>query len=224
MKFGIITLFPEMFSALDTGVIGRAQNQKIIELIFKNPRDFATDKHGRIDDKAYGGGPGMVLQAEPLLQSIAFLKQSLGENTPVIYLSPQGVVFKQPQAKALTQSANLILLCGRYEGIDERVIELAVDIEISIGDYVLSGGELPAMVLIDAVTRLLPGALGDDTSAAQDSFSDNLLDHPHYTRPEIVRGKKVPEVLLSGNHAAIEAWRQQQALEKTKKKRPDLLK
>lgn len=234
-KIAIVTLFPEMFTALtDYGVTGRAIKQGLLELSFSNPRTFTTDRHQTVDDRPYGGGPGMVMKIEPLKAAIdtarATIEQDVGQGPiKVIYLSPQGKVLTQ---NALNQFAsaddyrNLILIAGRYEGIDERLLQAEVDEEWSIGDYVLSGGELPAMVLMDALIRLLPNALGHDESAIQDSFSDELglLDCPHYTRPEVYGEQSVPSVLLSGNHREIARWRLEQSLGRTWLRRPDLLK
>lgn len=225
MHFDIITLFPETFNALKYGITGRALEQKIIEITCWNPRDFTQDIHKRVDDRPYGGGPGMVMQYQPLHDAITAARNASLEKTTVIYLSPQGKPLTQHSVKTLSCTLKrFILIAGRYEGIDERVITKDVDAEYSIGDYVLSGGELPAMVLIDAITRLLPNALGDADSALQDSFENNLLDCPHYTRPEMIDDMRVPDVLLSGDHKAIAAWRKQQAIEKTWQKRPDLVK
>lgn len=222
MRFDVITLFPELVEAVvNSGVTGRAVERGIISLTQWNPRAYATDVHRTVDDRPYGGGPGMVMKGDCLLQAI---RDARRENPgKVVYLSPQGVPLNQTLVSELSRDAGLILLCGRYEGIDERIIELEVDMECSIGDYVLSGGELGAMVLIDALTRLLPGALGHNESAAQDSFYDGLLDCPHYTRPEILEGLEVPNVLKSGNHALIARWRKKQALGKTWRRRPELL-
>lgn len=223
MKLGVITLFPEMFAALTQyGVTGRAFRENKVSLQCWNPRDFATDKHQTVDDRPYGGGPGMVMQVEPLQAALASARQALPE-AKVIYLSPQGKVIQQQLVAEVSATKELILIAGRYEGLDERFVQAYVDEEWSIGDYVLSGGELPAMVLLDAVIRLLPGVLGDEQSAEQDSFSEGLLDCPHYTRPESYQGQQVPEVLLSGNHGAIDQWRLKQALGKTQQQRPDLL-
>ncbi len=223
MWIGVVTLFPGMFRALtDYGITGRAIEQGLLALSFWNPRDFSRDRHRRVDDRPYGGGPGMVMQVEPLLAAIQAAQREGGEAR-VIHLTPQGRRLDQQGVKALSREKRLVLVAGRYEGIDERLIELAVDEEISIGDYVLSGGELAAMVCIDAITRLLPGALGDEASAAEDSFAEGLLDHPHYTRPEVVEGLRVPEVLLSGDHQAIARWRRKEALGRTWQRRPDLL-
>ncbi|MAR92086.1 MAG: tRNA (guanosine(37)-N1)-methyltransferase TrmD [Pseudomonadota bacterium] len=228
MKFEIVTLFPEMFRAIaDYGITGRAVSNRLLALGFCNPRRHTRDVHRTVDDRPYGGGPGMVMLAQPLLDAIAEARQRLlaaGVTDPkVAYLSPQGRRFDQRAALELSQRDGMVLLCGRYEGIDERVIELAVDEEWSIGDYVLSGGELPAMTVIDAVARQLPGVLGHQDSAAEDSFCEGLLDCPHYTRPERLQGHEVPPILLSGNHQAIRRWRQQQALGRTWQRRPDLL-
>lgn len=222
MHISLITLFPEMFKALDYGIPGRAQKQGLLKIDYWNPRDFTTDKHRTVDDRPYGGGPGMVLKVEPLQAAIQAV-QALN-NTVVSYLSPQGKVFDYQAAQMLMERGRLILLAGRYEGIDERLIQQEVAEEWSIGDFVLSGGELAGMCMIDAIARLIPGALGDAESATQDSFVNGLLDYPHYTRPEQYNDLSVPEVLLSGDHAAIRRWRLQQALGRTWQRRPDLLK
>lgn len=222
MQFDVITLFPELVNTvIQGGITGRAAERNIISLQHWNPRNYATDVHRTVDDRPYGGGPGMVMKADCLLAAIRDARQQ--NPGKVIYLSPQGQTLSQPLVKKLAQEEHLILLCGRYEGIDERIIEQEVDMECSIGDYVLSGGELGAMVMIDAITRLLPGALGHNESAAQDSFFDGLLDCPHYTRPNELEGLGVPAVLKSGNHAAIARWRRKQALGRTWQRRPDLL-
>ncbi len=224
MKFGIITLFPEIIDSLKFGITGRALKDKLIEINCWNPRDFTNDKHRTADDRPFGGGPGMLMKAEPLAKAIDATKKAMPAETKVIYLSPQGRVFDQNAAREMAKREAIIFVAGRYEGIDERVIKMHVDEEWSIGDYVLSGGELATCVMIDALTRLLPGALGHKDSAAQDSFMDHgLLDYPQYTRPEEFDGMKVPEVLLTGNHKTIEKWRLKQALGKTWVKRPDLL-
>ena len=224
MQLGVITLFPEMFAALtDYGVSGRAFEQGLASIALWNPRDFTEDKHNTVDDRPYGGGPGMVMKVEPLQQAIDAAKQSLGEGSQVIYLSPQGKKLDQKGVEALGQHSKLILIAGRYEGVDERLIASSVDQEWSIGDYVLSGGELPAMTLIDSLIRLIPGALGHEQSADQDSFADGLLDCPHYTRPEAINGEAVPEVLLSGDHEKIRRWRLKQSLGRTWQRRPELL-
>lgn len=222
MQFDVITLFPELVNTvIQGGITGRAAERNIISLQHWNPRNYATDVHRTVDDRPYGGGPGMVMKADCLLAAIRDARQQ--NPGKVIYLSPQGQALSQPLVKELAQEEHLILLCGRYEGIDERIIEQEVDMECSIGDYVLSGGELGAMVMIDAITRLLPGALGHNESAAQDSFFDGLLDCPHYTRPNELEGLGVPAVLKSGNHAVIARWRKKQALGRTWQRRPDLL-
>lgn len=224
MWLGVITLFPEMFRAVtDFGVTGRAVKNGLLELHTWNPRDFTHDRHNTVDDRPYGGGPGMLMMVQPLRDAIHAAKAAAGEGAKVIYLSPQGRKLDQQGVTELAQSSRLILVCGRYEGIDERIIQTEVDEEWSIGDYVLSGGELPAMTLIDSVSRLVPGVLGKQASAEQDSFSDGLLDCPHYTRPESLNGLDVPAVLLSGNHEQIRLWRLQQSLGRTLLRRPELL-
>ncbi|MCU8020295.1 MULTISPECIES: tRNA (guanosine(37)-N1)-methyltransferase TrmD [unclassified Shewanella] len=224
MWLGVITLFPEMFGAVtDFGVTGRAVKNGLLELHTWNPRDFTHDRHNTVDDRPYGGGPGMLMMVQPLRDAIHAAKAAAGEGAKVIYLSPQGRKLDQQGVTELAQSSRLILVCGRYEGIDERIIQTEVDEEWSIGDYVLSGGELPAMTLIDSVSRLVPGVLGKQASAEQDSFSDGLLDCPHYTRPESLDGLDVPAVLLSGNHEQIRLWRLQQSLGRTLLRRPELL-
>ena len=222
MKFEIITLFPEMFSAIkEEGVIARAIMKSIISVSLWQLRDFSSNKYKNVDDKPYGGGGGMVMQVKPIRDCIAKIKEQTPE-TKVIYLSPQGQQLNQSLVEKLASFNSLTLLCGRYEGVDERIIENDIDYEVSIGDYVISGGELAAMVLIDSVSRRLPNVLGNQDSL-KDSFTDGLLDYPHYTRPEIVNGHAVPEILLSGNQAKIDAWRHEHSVEKTKQKRPDLL-
>ncbi len=224
MRFDLVTLFPEMFRALDEqGVTGRAVDRGLVELAFWNPRNYTQDLHRTVDDRPYGGGPGMVMKVEPLKAAIEQARAAAKPETPVIYLSPQGRRLDQPAAKMLAKREGMILIAGRYEGIDERIIERHVDEEWSIGDYVLSGGELAAMVLMDAVIRLIPGVLGDADSAEQDSHTDGLLDCPHYTRPEVVDEQTVPPVLLGGNHEAIRRWRLQQSLGRTWLRRPDLI-
>ncbi|MEA2079682.1 MAG: tRNA (guanosine(37)-N1)-methyltransferase TrmD [Pseudomonadota bacterium] len=223
MRIDVVTLFPGMIRELTAhGIQGRAIEQGLIERVTWNPRDYTLDKHGSVDDRPYGGGPGMVMQVQPLVAAIQAARAA-GSPAPVIYLSPQGERFTQRKARELARLDRLILVAGRYEGIDERVIEMEVDAELSIGDYVLSGGELPALVVTDAITRLLPSALGDANSAQQDSFMDGMLDYPHYTRPEEIDGRRVPEVLSGGNHARIRRWREKQALGRTWQRRPDLL-
>lgn len=224
LKIGVISLFPEMFQAITAyGVIGRAVKQGRIRIQYWNPRDFAPDKHKTVDDRPYGGGPGMLMMVAPLQAAIRTAKMALGAQAKVIYLSPQGRTLNQQGAADLARVANLILVCGRYEGIDERIIERMVDEEWSIGDYVLSGGEIPAMVMIDTLSRLIPGVLGHEASAAEDSFVSGLLDCPHYTRPEVMEGMAVPEVLLSGHHKEIRRWRLKQSLGRTWLRRNDLL-
>ena len=227
MRFDVISLFPEMFAAItDCGITSRAFKQGIYSLHVTNPRDFTLDVHKTVDDRPYGGGPGMVMLAEPLAQAIRQVKQAQqaeGLQPHVIHLSPRGKPLTHEKVMQLAGRQGLILLASRYEGVDQRVLDTLVDEEISVGDYVLSGGELPAMTLIDAIVRQLPGALGDADSAAEDSFVNGLLDYPHYTRPEVFEGLTVPEVLRSGNHAKIKAWRLKQSLALTRAKRPDLL-
>jgi len=221
MKFDIITLFPEMFSAIkEEGVIARAMKKSLISINTWQLRDFSSNNYRNVDEKPYGGGAGMVIQVKPIRDCISKIKQS-SPNTKVIYLSPQGKKLDQNLVEELATFESITMLCGRYEGIDERVIENDIDFEISIGDYVISGGELAAMVVIDSVSRRLPGVLGNEVSL-KDSFTDNLLDCPHYTRPEVIDGQTVPEVLLSGNQAKIDAWRLEQSIKRTKQKRPDL--
>ncbi|MDA8898352.1 tRNA (guanosine(37)-N1)-methyltransferase TrmD [Porticoccaceae bacterium] len=224
MKIALITLFPEMFEALTGyGISSRAVNQGLLEISSFNPRDFTDDPHATVDDRPYGGGPGMVMTIEPLRKAISAAKDWIQGESLVVYLSPQGKVLQQTAVNQFATGQSLILIAGRYEGIDERLIELEVDQEWSIGDYVLSGGELPAMVFMDALIRQLPGALGHKESANQDSFADGILDCPHFTRPEKYEGLDVPEVLLSGNHEKIRQWRLKQSLLRTKQRRPDLL-
>ena len=223
MRFDVISLLPEMFDAISKhGITSRALERKIYSLNVINPREFTTDNHKTVDDRPYGGGPGMVMLAEPLSQAIKRAK-ALNVDAKVIHLSPRGAPLNHEKVMALSQEKGLILLASRYEGVDERLLDALVDEELSIGDYVLSGGELPAMALIDALVRQLPGALGDADSAIEDSFVNGLLDCPHYTRPEVYENKSVPEVLLSGNHAKIRQWRLKQSLLLTRAKRPDLL-
>ena len=224
MWIGVISLFPEMFRAItEHGVTGRAVKSGLLQIECWNPRDFTHDKHRTVDDRPYGGGPGMLMMVQPLRYAIHAAKQAAGDGAKVIYLSPQGRKLTQAGVTELATNQKLILVAGRYEGIDERVIQTEVDEEWSIGDYVLSGGELPAMTLIDAVSRLVPGVLGDQASAEQDSFTDGLLDHPHYTRPEVLDGLTVPEALTSGNHEVIRRWRLKQSLGRTWQRRPELI-
>ena len=228
IQFDVVTLFPPMFDAISQhGITSRALENKLCDLNLWNPRDYTTDNHRTVDDRPYGGGPGMVMLAEPLEQAIEAAKvrqQAAGVVKPkVIHLSPSGKPMTHDDVMALSEEQGLVLLASRYEGVDQRLLDRMVDVEYSIGDYVLSGGELPAMVLMDAIIRQLPGALGDADSAAEDSFVNGLLDCPHYTRPEEYKGEKVPEVLLSGNHAKIKQWRLKMALQRTRDQRPDLL-
>ena len=224
MWFGVVTLFPEMIQALTgQGVSGRAVKQEKVSVTCWNPRDYAYDNYQTVDDRPYGGGPGMLMKIQPLKDAIHAAKAAAGEGAKVIYMSPQGRKLDQEGVLELAQHDKLILVAGRYEGIDERLIEAEVDEEWSVGDFVLSGGELPAMTLMDAVIRLVPGVLGHELSAQQDSFMDGLLDCPHYTRPEVSEGEAVPEVLLSGNHEKIRQWRLKQARGRTWQRRPDLL-
>ena len=225
-RIALVSIFPEMFAALtDYGISGRAVKDGLLEVRCWNPRDFTSDRHRTVDDRPYGGGPGMVMLAEPLSHALNEARIWAEETGPArsIYLSPQGRQLDQQGVEQLSGSGNLVLLAGRYEGIDERIVDTLIDEEWSIGDYVLSGGELAAMVLVDAVTRLIPGALGHNLSAVEDSFAQGLLDCPHYTRPEEFAGRTVPEVLLSGNHEKIRRWRLKQALGRTQQRRPDLL-
>jgi tRNA (guanine37-N1)-methyltransferase len=221
MKIDVLTLFPAMFAGpLDESIVKRAREAKLLELKIHNLRDWTHDRHKTVDDKPFGGGPGMLLKVEPLFEAVESLQR---EKTKVILLSPSGRKFTQEIARELSQEKDLLLVCGSYEGFDERIREALADDELSIGDYVLTNGALPAMVVIDAVARLLPGVLGDDESSHDESFSAGLLEYPQYTRPAEFRGMKVPDVLLSGNHAEIERWRREQAKLRTEKQRPDLL-
>jgi tRNA (guanine37-N1)-methyltransferase len=231
LRFDIITIFPEFFSeVIDCGILRRARNAALVDVKAHDLRQWTTDKHHVVDDRPFGGGDGMILKPEPIFAGVEALtgasrKEDLPANTRVVLLSAQGRVFSQPLAQDLSKNANhVVLLCGRYEGVDERVADALVTDEISIGDYVLSGGEAAAVIVVDAVVRLLPGALGSETSALYESFSEDLLDHPQYTRPPEFRGMKVPEVLLSGHHGEIERWRKEAAIAKTRRNRPDLLK
>lgn len=224
MWIGIISLFPEMFQSItEYGVTGRAVKNGLLEVKCWNPRDFTHDKHQTVDERPYGGGPGMLMMVQPLRDAIHAAKAEAGEGVKVIYLSPQGRKLDQSGVSTLSSQQKLILVCGRYEGIDERLIRTEIDEEWSIGDYVLSGGELAAMVLIDSVSRFIPGVLGHQASAQEDSFVDGLLDCPHYTRPEVLDDMQVPAVLLSGNHAEIRRWRLKQSLGRTWQRRPELL-
>jgi len=234
MNFHVLTLFPDMImQGLNTSIIGRAIDKGLIKINPVNIRDFSEDKHNRVDDYPYGGGAGMVIKAEPVYKAYDYLvnqiRQSKAEadfreKPRVIYATPQGKLFNQSMAKEFATLDDLIILCGHYEGIDERVLELIVTDNVSIGDYILTGGELPAMVMIDAIARLIPGVLNNDISSEFESLKDNLLEYPQYTRPEVFMGMRVPEVLLSGHHANIEAWRREQSIIRTYKRRPDLLK
>lgn len=224
VRFCVVSLFPEMVSTIaDYGVVGRALDRGLVSLDFENPRDHTSDAHRTVDDRPYGGGPGMVMKFEPLAKAVRDSRAKMPEGSPVVYLSPQGAVFDQSVAKRYAALPGLVLLAGRYEGIDERLVESEVDEELSLGDFVLSGGEVAAMAVIDAVVRLLPEVLGDEESAQQDSFEGGLLDYPHYTRPEVLEGREVPDVLVSGDHARIARWRQKQALGRSFLRRPDLL-
>jgi tRNA (guanine37-N1)-methyltransferase len=226
LNFHVISIFPELFSAIrDSGVTGRAHQKGLWACYCVNPRDHVHDVHNTVDDRPFGGGPGMVMMYQPLKDSLLQIRSSVEDsaNVKVIYLSPQGCPLTQAKVVELAQSQHLVLLCGRYEGVDERFIEAHIDEEISVGDFVVSGGELPAMMLMDAVVRLIPGALGHRASAVEDSFSDGLLDCPHYTRPAVIDGMAVPAVLQSGNHAEIAKWRRQQKLLRTASRRPELL-
>lgn len=224
MRFDVVTLFPDLVhSVLTYGVTGRAHDAGLVDMAVWNPRAYTHDRHQSVDDRPYGGGPGMVMKVQPVRDAIHAAKAAHPTPAPVIYLSPQGRTLDQVGVEYLARYERLILLCGRYEGIDERLVALEVDEEWSIGDYVLSGGELPAMVMVDALTRLIPGALGHAQSAACDSFAEGLLDCPHYTRPEHYEGLPVPDVLLGGDHGAVEQWRRKQALGRTWLRRPELL-
>ena len=224
MQMAVISLFPDMVNAVARhGVVGRAVDAGLLRLQYLNPRDYADDVHRTVDDRPYGGGPGMVMKYAPLAAAIHASRAVMPEGSPVVCLSPQGRRFDQATARHFAALPGLVLLAGRYEGIDERLIEREVDEELSLGDFVLSGGEIAAMAVIDAVARLLPGVLGDETSAEQDSFSDGLLDYPHYTRPEVIGGQHVPDVLLSGDHARIARWRRKQAIGRSYTRRPDLV-
>jgi len=221
MKIDVLTLFPAMFAGpLDESIVQRARKEGILELVIRNLRDYTHDRHKKVDDRPFGGGPGMLLKPEPVFEAVNDLR---GAETRVILLTPQGRKFNQAIAAELAGYGHLLLVCGSYEGFDERIREHLADDELSIGDYVLTNGALPAMVIIDAVTRLLPGALGDDESSRDESFSHGLLEGPHYTRPADFQGMKVPEVLLSGNHAEIARWRSEEARRRTRERRPDLL-
>ena len=225
MKFYILTLFPErVLGGLATSIIGRAVEVGILSIEAVNIRDFSANKHQKVDDYPYGGGAGMLMQAQPVYDAWKSVVGRIGHKPRCVYVTPQGTTFTQAHAKSFAKEEDLILLCGHYEGIDERALSLIVTDYLSVGDYVLTGGELPAMVMIDCISRLVPGVLNNDVSAEIESFHDNLLEYPQYTRPEVYEGKKVPEVLLSGHHKNIEIWRRQQSIRRTLERRPDLLK
>ena len=224
MKYHVLTLFPEMIEqGLSSSIIGRATEKGLLQVEAINIRDYSTNKHHKVDDYPYGGGAGMVMQAGPVYDAYEDLVQKLGKKPRVIYLTPQGKVFNQKMAEEFAKEEDLVFLCGHYEGIDERVLERIVTDYVSIGDYVLTGGELPSMVMIDCISRLVPGVLNNDVSADIESFHDNLLEYPQYTRPDTFLGMKVPDVLLSGNHGKIEQWRREQSIKRTLERRPDLL-
>lgn len=225
MRFDILTLFPDMMRAvLSESIIGRAEKNGILEINYINIRDFANNKHNSVDDYPYGGGPGMVMQAMPIYDAYMSLVKGLKEKPHTVYMSPQGKLFNQKTAISLSQKDHIVILCGHYEGVDERVLEEIVDEEISTGDYVLTGGEIPAMTLVDAVARMIPGVLSSDASFEEESIYSGLLEHPQYTRPPEFMGRQVPEVLLSGHHLNIEKWKRKESLKRTLIKRPDLLK
>lgn len=223
MKYYVMTLFPELIEqAMNTSIMGRAIKEGTIELAVKNIRDFSLDKHGKVDDYPYGGGAGMVMEAEPIYRCFESICSEIGRRPRVIYLTPQGMVFSQKMAHNFSKEEQLVFLCGHYEGVDERVLEEIVTDHVSIGDYVLTGGELPALVMMDAIARLVPGVLNNEESVETESFSDGLLEYPQYTRPVEILEKSVPEVLLSGHHERIRQWREEQAEKRTKERRPDL--
>lgn len=226
MRIDVVTPFPGMVKGFfEESILKRAQDKGLVHMEIWDLRDFTTDKHRTVDDYPYGGGAGMILKPEPIFKAVGQIRKKNPDSTPrIVFMTPQGEQYSQSKARELAEESNLVFLCGHYRGVDERVVEALVTDEISIGDYILTGGELAAAVVVDSVVRLLPGVLGDFDSAEGDSFSNGKLDHPHYTRPEVFRGMRVPEVLLSGHHAEIEAWRESKAQEKTQKKRPDLLK
>lgn len=224
MRAYVMTLFPEMVeSTLHTSITGRAMDEGLLELHCVNIRDFSQDKHNRVDDYPFGGGAGMVIEAQPVYDCYRHIREEIGHDCPVIALSPKGRTFTQPIAKELAVNEDLIFLCGHYEGIDQRVLDAIVTDYISIGDYVLTGGELAACVVIDCVSRLIPGVLGNDDSASTESFENDLLEYPQYTRPEEWKGRKVPEILLSGNHRLVDEWRLEQSISRTRESRPDML-
>ena len=225
MNYLVLTLFPEMImDGLNTSIIGRAMNKSLISLEAINIRDFATNKHMKVDDYPYGGGAGMVMQAEPVYLAYKSIEERINKKPRVIYLTPQGKVFNQSMAEDFAKEEDLVFLCGHYEGIDERVLDMIVTDNVSIGDYVLTGGELPAMVMIDSISRLVKGVLNNEDSAEYESFNNNLLEHPQYTRPEVFEGRHVPPVLLTGHHKNIEKWRREESLKRTYERRPELLK
>lgn len=224
MNYHVLTLFPEMIEqGLNTSILGKALDKDLITLEAINIRDYTTNKHHKVDDYPYGGGAGMVMQAQPIYDAYKAVEEKIGYKPRVIYLTPQGKVFNQPMAQEFAKEQDLVFLCGHYEGVDERVLEEIVTDEVSIGDYVLTGGELPAMVMIDAISRMISDVLHNDESAEFDSFHDNLLEYPQYSRPEVWNGKQVPPILLSGHHANVEKWRREQSLIRTAQRRPDLL-
>lgn len=224
MNFYIMTLFPDMImQGLRTSITGRAMQKKLLRIEAVNIRDYTTEKHGQVDDYPYGGGAGMVMQAEPIYRTWEAITSRIGKRPRVVYMTPQGSVFNQGMAEEFAKEEDLIILCGHYEGVDERVLEMIVTDSVSIGDYVLTGGELPAMVMVDCISRLVPGVLNNQASAEFESFHENLLEYPQYTRPEEFMGRRVPDVLLSGHHANIEQWRKEQSLKRTRERRPDLL-
>ncbi|MBO5237491.1 MAG: tRNA (guanosine(37)-N1)-methyltransferase TrmD [Lachnospiraceae bacterium] len=224
MNFHVMTLFPEMImQGLGTSITGRAMQKKLIQIEAVNIRDYTLEKHGQVDDYPYGGGAGMVMQAEPIYRTWESITNRIGKQPRVVYMTPQGSVFNQSMAEDFAKEEDLIILCGHYEGVDERVLDMIVTDHVSIGDYVLTGGELPAMVMIDCISRLVPGVLNNNDSAEFESFHENLLEYPQYTRPEEFMGRRVPDILLSGHHANIEKWRHEQSVKRTMERRPDLL-
>lgn len=224
MNFHVLTLFPEMImNGLETSILGRAAAKGIVSFEAVNIRDYTLERHGKVDDYPYGGGAGMVMQAEPIYRAYAALVEKIGKKPRVIYMTPQGQTFNQSIAEDLAQEEDLVFLCGHYEGVDERVLEMIATDYLSAGDYVLTGGELPAMMMIDCISRLVPGVLNNNVSAEFETFHDNLLEYPQYTRPEVFMGKKVPDILLSGHHANVEKWRREQSIIRTLKNRPELL-
>jgi tRNA (guanine37-N1)-methyltransferase len=224
MKFDVVTIFPRMIEAgLAEGVVGRGVEKGLVDVRVHDLRAFTTDRHRTVDDVPYGGGPGMVMKVEPFVRALAAIRSERGTPDAVVLLSPQGRRFDQAEAERLSGLGHVVLLCGRYEGIDERVREVVATEELSIGDFVVSGGEMPALLVIDAVSRMVPGVVGDPESVEQDSFAQGILDHPHYTRPADFEGHRVPDVLLSGHHAEVRRWRMQQALQRTVERRPDLI-